>query len=99
MVCSQVLYDVGYVTLVGGDSVEPSQKPLNVLAKKLNSYLAIVLKNGVEYRGTMTKCDGRMNVLLDGAVERVNNRLTANYGSIILRGNNILYICVDVPTE
>jgi small nuclear ribonucleoprotein (snRNP)-like protein len=40
-----------------------------------------------------------MNVLLEKATERVNDRLTANYGSILLRGNNILYICVDVPRE
>jgi len=85
--------------LVVGGLVEPSKKPLNVLTKRLNSYLAIVLKNGVEYRGTMVQCDGHMNILLEGAIERVNDRLNANYGSILLRGNNILYICVDVPRE
>jgi small nuclear ribonucleoprotein (snRNP)-like protein len=85
--------------MVVGDPVEPSRKPLNVLTKQLNSYVAIVLKNGVEYRGTMVQCDGHMNLLLEGAVERVNDRLNANYGSILLRGNNILYICVDVPRE
>ena len=82
-----------------GDLVEPSRKPLNVLTKQLNNYVAIVLKNGVEYRGTMVQCDGHMNILLEGAVERVNDRLNANYGNILLRGNNILYICVDVPRE
>jgi small nuclear ribonucleoprotein (snRNP)-like protein len=40
-----------------------------------------------------------MNILLEGAVERVNDRLNANYGNILLRGNNILYVCVDVPRE
>jgi small nuclear ribonucleoprotein (snRNP)-like protein len=81
------------------NSLEPSRKPLNALTKQLNSYVAIVLKNGVEYRGTMVRCDSHMNVLLEKATERVNDRLTANYGSILLRGNNILYICVDVPHE
>jgi small nuclear ribonucleoprotein (snRNP)-like protein len=47
----------------------------------------------------MVRCDSHMNVLLEKATERVNDRLTANYGSILLRGNNILYICVDVPHE
>ena len=87
------------VSVVVGGLVEPSRKHLNVLTKQLNSYVAIVLKNGVEYRGTMVQCDGHMNVLLEGAVERVNDRLNANYGSILLRGNNVLYICVDVPRE
>jgi len=87
------------VAFVAGDLLEPSRKPLNALTKQLNSYVAIVLKNGVEYRGTMVRCDSHMNVLLEKATERVNDRLTANYGSILLRGNNILYICVDMPRE
>lgn len=83
--------------LVAGDGLmEPSKKPLNVLTKQLNSHVAIVLKNGVEYRGTMVRCDSHMNILLQGAVERVNDRLNANYGSILVRGNNILFIRTDV---
>jgi len=79
--------------------LEPSRKPLNALIKQMNNYVAITLKNGVEYRGTMVRCDSHMNLLLDKATERVNDRLSANYGSILLRGNNILYICVDMPHE
>jgi len=85
--------------LVVGDLVEPSRKPLNVLTKRLNTFVVIVLKNGVEYEGTMVQCDGHMNILLEGAVERVGDRLNANYGSVLLRGNNILYICIDVSRE
>jgi len=77
--------------------MEPSKKPLNVLIKRLNTYIAITLKSGVEYRGTMTQCDGYMNIILDGASEYVNDQLTANYGSILVRGNNILYINIDIP--
>jgi small nuclear ribonucleoprotein len=79
--------------------MEPSRKPLNTLTKQLNNYVAIVLKNGVEYRGTMVRCDSHMNLLLEKATERVKDNLVANYGSILLRGNNILYICTDVPRE
>jgi len=79
--------------------LEPSRKPLNALIKEMHSFVAIVLKNGVEYRGTMVRCDSHMNLLLEKATERVNDKLTANYGSILLRGNNILYICVDMPHE
>jgi len=79
--------------------LEPSRKPLNALIKQINNYVAITLKNGVEYRGTMVRCDSHMNLLLEKATERVNDKLSANYGSILLRGNNILYICVDVPHE
>ncbi len=77
--------------------MEPSKKPLNVLVKQLNSYVAVVLKNGVEYRGTMVQCDGHMNLILDGATEYINGEMVANYGTILVRGNNILYIMIDVP--
>lgn len=79
--------------------MEPSKKPLNVLVKQMNAYIAILLKNGVEYRGTMVKCDGHMNILLEGATELVNNELKANYGNILVRGNNILYIMLDATKK
>ncbi|MEM2144086.1 MAG: LSM domain-containing protein [Candidatus Jordarchaeaceae archaeon] len=75
--------------------MEPSKKPLNVLVKQLNANIAVVLKNGCEYRGKMIKCDGHMNILLEGATECKDDQLVANYGSVLLRGNNILYIVLD----
>lgn len=85
--------------LVGGAAMEPSKKPLNVLIKRMNTHIAVVLKNGIEYRGKMTQCDGYMNIMLDGASEHINDQPTANYGSILVRGNNILYIAIDVSRE
>ncbi len=84
---------------IGGAVMEPSKKPLNVLTKQLNSYIIITLKNGVEYHGTMVRCDGYMNILLDGASEHVNDSIVANYGNILVRGNNVLYIVIDVPRK
>lgn len=75
--------------------MEPSKKPLNVLIKQINSQISLFLKNGVEYKGTMTRCDGFMNILLNGAKEYVKNQQIANYGSILVRGNNILYIVLN----
>ena len=80
-------------------ALEPSMKPLNVLAKLLNRYVAIILKSGVEYRGTVVRCDGYMNILLDGATERFKDELVANYGRVLVRGNNVLYIRTDVPKK
>jgi small nuclear ribonucleoprotein (snRNP)-like protein len=77
--------------------MEPSKKPLNVLTKQLNAHLSVTLKNGVEYRGRMVRCDGYMNILMEGASEHVNSQLIAKYGSILVRGNNILYITIEVP--
>jgi len=87
------------LTLVGGALMEPSKKPLNVLTKRMNTYIMITLKNGIEYRGTMVQCDGFMNILLNGATEHVNEKVTANYGNILVRGNNILYITLDTPRK
>jgi len=84
---------------IGGALMEPSKKPLNVLTKRLNSYVIITLKNGVEYKGTMVRCDGYMNIILDGASEHVNDNIIANYGNVLVRGNNILYIAIDVPRK
>ncbi len=76
--------------------LQPSMKPLNVLTKQLNSNILIVLKNGVEYRGRMIRCDGHMNIMLDGASEFFREKPLANYGTVLVRGNNILYIGLDV---
>lgn len=76
-------------------SLEPSKKPLNVLVKQLNNHITITLKNGVTYKGTMTKCDGHMNIILEGATECKGNQLIANYGSVLVRGNNILCISIE----
>ena len=75
--------------------MEPSRKPLNVLKKQVHKSISIILKNGVEYAGEMTQCDNYMNIMLDGASECVEEQKTANYGNILIRGNNILYIVID----
>ncbi|MCS7120375.1 MAG: LSM domain-containing protein [Nitrososphaerota archaeon] len=80
--------------------MEPSKKPLNMLTRELNGYIAIVLKNGVEYRGKMVHCDSYMNIILDGASEYNNGNLLAHYGQVLVRGNNILYIILNAtPTK
>lgn len=79
--------------------VEPSRKPLNLLVKKLNGEVNIRLKNDVEYHGKMIDADSHMNIILEGATEYRGNSPTANYGNIIVRGSNILYICVDASKK
>ena len=75
--------------------MEPSKKPLNVLIKQLQGNIEVVLKNGIEYKGKMIKCDGHMNILLEGATECKDEQMLANYGNVLLRGNNILYIVIE----
>ncbi|MCW3991906.1 MAG: ribonucleoprotein [Candidatus Bathyarchaeota archaeon] len=75
--------------------MEPSRKPLNVLVKSVGSNVIIHLKSNVEYWGRMTRADGYMNIMLKGAKEFNRDGLVANYGDVFIRGNNILYICID----
>jgi small nuclear ribonucleoprotein len=75
--------------------MEPSKKPLNVLIKQLHGNIEVVLKNGYEYKGKMIKCDGHMNLLLEGATECKEDQPMTNYGNVLLRGNNILYIVLN----
>ncbi|MBS7634738.1 MAG: LSM domain-containing protein [Candidatus Bathyarchaeia archaeon] len=79
--------------------MEPSKKPLNVLIKQMNSYIGVTLKNNIEYRGAMVHCDSYMNIILDGASEYNNSQLIANYGKVLVRGNNILYITLNPPQK
>jgi small nuclear ribonucleoprotein len=75
--------------------MEPSKKPLNVLIKQLHGNIEVVLKNGCDYKGKMIKCDVHMNILLEGATEFKDTQAITNYGNVLLRGNNVLYIVLD----
>ena len=79
--------------------MEPSKKPLNMLTRQMNAYIAITLKNGIEYRGTMIHCDSYMNIILDGASEHYNGQLLAHYGQVLVRGNNILYVALNATPK
>jgi small nuclear ribonucleoprotein (snRNP)-like protein len=80
-----------------GAYLEPSKKPLNVLIKQLHANITVVLKNSgkYKYKGKMIQCDGYMNILLEGATEWRDEQLLTNYGNVLLRGSNILYIVLD----
>ena len=78
--------------------MEPSKKPLNVLVKQLNAHIAVLLKNGSEYKGKIVHCDEHMNILLEGATEPRNSQPITNHGNVLMHGNNILYIMPDMPT-
>ncbi len=77
------------------NSLEPSKKPINVLIKQLHTNIEVVLKNGWDYKGKMIKVDEHMNILLEGATEYQNEQMLTNYGIVLLRGNNVLYIALD----
>lgn len=62
--------------------------------RSINKDVIVKLKNNTEYKGCMVKCDNYLNILLERATEVHGSNPVANYGSIFIRGNNILYVCL-----
>ncbi|MFH1328561.1 MAG: U6 snRNA-associated Sm-like protein LSm6 [Candidatus Bathyarchaeota archaeon] len=75
--------------------METGKRPLTLLMKSLNNNVIVRLKSDVEYRGRLTQCDSYMNLILDDAAEYSSGEPTAKYGNLFIRGNNIIFICVD----
>ena len=75
----------------------PSQtkRPLSVLQKATNKQVSVRLKNEIEYKGKMSNVDPYMNVILVDAEETENGAKVANYGKVVIRGNNVLYVKIE----
>lgn len=72
------------------------KRPLSMLQRAINKKVRIRLKNSLEYRGTMVNIDAYMNVLLEDATEHnENGEIVKNYGQVVIRGNNVLFIRVE----
>jgi small nuclear ribonucleoprotein len=74
---------------------QPTKRPLNVLQRSVNRKVAVRLKSEIEYRGRMTNIDSYMNLILVDAEEFEGPDLLANYGKVVIRGNNVLYIKLE----
>ncbi len=71
------------------------KKPLNVLQRAVHKQVSIRLKNDHEYKGKMMNIDQYMNVILTDAEEHSDGSLTANYGKLVIRSNNVLFIKIE----
>jgi len=68
-------------------------KPLKILHGSLNNRVMVELRNGIEYNGTLDGYDvPHMNLVLKNADETVKGEARAKHASVILRGDNIIYI-------
>ncbi len=77
-------------------SLRRNEAPLKLLEKSQNGIILVKLKDGSEYIGKLEKSDISMNLILADA-KQVNEKKEpiANYGRILIRGSNVLYISVD----
>jgi len=71
------------------------KRPLAVLQKAINKKATIRLKTDVEYRGRVSNVDAFMNVILVDAEEFEGGVKSANYGKVIVRGDNVLYVRLE----
>ncbi|MGQ4870224.1 MAG: LSM domain-containing protein [Candidatus Thorarchaeota archaeon] len=66
--------------------------PIKALESALNEVISIKLKDQRVFRGRLTRCDIYMNLTLADAEELEDEEVRAKYGSVLIRGNNILWI-------
>lgn len=76
----------------------PSQqpkRPLSILQRSINRKVAVRLKSEIEYKGRMNNVDSYMNLILTDAEEFNGDDMMANYGKVVIRGNNVLFIRLE----
>jgi small nuclear ribonucleoprotein len=71
------------------------KRPLTMLQKSTKKKVIVRLKNEVEYKGKMDNVDSYMNLIMTDAEEHHDGRVIANYGRVIVRGNNVLFIKIE----
>lgn len=71
---------------------QQGKRPLTTLQKAINKEVSVRLKMELEYRGKMSSVDPYMNVILLDATEYSGGNPSANYGKVVIRGNNVLFI-------
>lgn len=66
-----------------------------MLQKSTKKKVTVRLKNEVEYKGKMDNVDSYMNLIMTDAEELHEDKVLANYGRVIVRGNNVLFIKIE----
>ena len=76
-------------------SQSSAKRPLTILQKSTKKNVTVRLKNEVEYKGKMDNVDSYMNLIMTDAEELRDSKVIANYGRVIVRGNNVLFIKLE----
>ena len=66
-------------------------RPFDSLSQSIGNAVIIRLKEGGEVRGILKAFDVHMNLVLDEA-EEVTLENTKRYGTLIVRGDNIIFV-------
>jgi len=76
-------------------SQQQPKRPLTTLQRAINRKVSVRLKNETEYKGKMSNVDSYMNLILIDAEEFNGQTHLANYGKVVIRGNNVLFIKLE----
>lgn len=81
-----------YRAVEGALTLMPQQRPLDVLNRALGSLVLVGLKGGRELRGKLAAFDVHVNLVLEDAEELQGNEASRRYGTMIIRGDNVVFI-------
>lgn len=68
------------------------KRPFDVLNNSLNNNVLVKLKGDVEVHGVLASFDVHMNLVLDNAEEMKNGELKRKLGTVLLRGDTVVFI-------
>ncbi|MDG6229571.1 MAG: small nuclear ribonucleoprotein [Candidatus Thermoplasmatota archaeon] len=69
------------------------EKPLKILHSSLNERVIVELRSGRAYHGVLDGYDvPHMNIVLKNADEMRNGESVKKHNTIIVRGDNIIYV-------
>jgi len=73
------------------------ESPLRTLRSSINRDVLVKVKDGNAYYGKLIMTDATMNIVMAECEElhQDSNEPTAKYGTVLIRGSQILYIVVD----
>ncbi len=67
-------------------------RPLDILNNALNKSVIVRLKGAREFRGELQGYDIHMNLVLNNAEEIKEDGISRKLGSVVVRGDNIVFI-------
>ncbi len=69
-----------------------ARRPLDILNESLGTSIIVRLRGGREFRGELQGYDVHMNLVIDDAEELHDNEVIKKLGTIVVRGDNVVFI-------
>jgi small nuclear ribonucleoprotein len=69
-----------------------ANRPLDILNKALQTSVIVRIKGGREFRGVLNGYDVHMNLVLQNAEEIQGGEVTKKLGSVVIRGDTVVFI-------